>query len=188
MDINELRKTKTPNQQRIADLRRQQRDLLKDQREVAKSWNEELVDRNLVQTSNIRRQQRAVFLSQQPGQIDYRITPPDPIQATDYKRRAGSMETLQKNIEGLAEEIRRLEQDEKKKNEARAKQQHGGSLLEWKRNYGSPKRKSSKEEKWLSFVKPPTRKVRGAVSRDQTINYPATQSCARFLRKGKLTE
>ena len=70
-DINEIRQNPTAGQRRIGELKSQKRDLLLEQKKIAKEWNQELIGRNKIQTSNIRRMRVAVFLSTQPGQIDY---------------------------------------------------------------------------------------------------------------------
>ena len=58
-------------------------------------------------------------------------TPPDLTQATAYNRLTSQMEKLQTNIQGLSEEIKRLEQEEYSRNLQMAGERRVGSLQEW---------------------------------------------------------
>ena len=116
MDIENLRKNQTPGQLRIRELKKQQAQLFREQKRLAVEWNDELVDRNKTQTSNVRGMKVAVFLSTQPGQIDYKQTPPDVMQGADYKRRTAALESLQERIDNLRSEIVRMEKDEAARN------------------------------------------------------------------------
>ncbi|CAD7952952.1 unnamed protein product [Amoebophrya sp. A25] len=188
MDIESLRKNPSANQRRIAEVKRQQRDLIRQQREAAQQWHEELKPANKTQTTNIRKMRVAVFLSQQPGQIEYGQTPPDLTQASNYQRKTQQIEQLQKQIEGCSSEIKRLENEERRLNAARASELKLGSIQEWTRAYGEAKRKMSKTEKWLSYVKPPTKLIAGATSKDGTVHFDGFQSQgSASMRRGMLT-
>ena len=67
MDIEELRKHPSVNQTRIAELKKQQSNLLKEQKERAVEWNNCLQRANVTQRSNIRGMKKAVFLSLKLG-------------------------------------------------------------------------------------------------------------------------
>ncbi|CAD7967041.1 unnamed protein product [Amoebophrya sp. A120] len=188
MDIESLRKNPTANQRRIGELKKQQRDLFREQRTVAQEWNKALEPENKVQTSNIRRMRVAVFLSTQPGQIEYGQTPPDLSQASRYRRRTTQIEQLQKQIEGCTEEIKRLENEERKQNAEKASGTKMGSIQEWNRAYGMAKRTMSKTERWLSYVKPPSQIISGAESKDGTVKFPGSLSQALPMRRGMLTD
>lgn len=188
MDIDLLRKNPTANQRRIVELKRSQTQMLREQKALAADWKDELVGRSKTQTTNVRRMMMAVFVSKLPGQIEYGQTPPDMTQATDYKKRVSMLQQLQKSSDGVAVEIKRLEQEETKINVRSAQERRIGSYQEWHRNYGQPKRVPDKFERYLSYVKPPSKKVAGAKSKDGTVVFPATISNALPVRKGILTD
>jgi len=169
-------------------LKRQQKELFREQKIVAQQWNEELKPCNKTQTSNIRRMRVAVFLSTQPGQIEYGQVPPDLSQAAQYQRKTGRIEELQKQIEGCTAEIKRLENEERRLNSEKASSTKLGSVQEWNRAYGHAKRSMSKTERWLSYVKPPSQIIAGAASKDGTVKFPGTLSQALPMRRGMLTD
>jgi len=188
MDIEALRQSKTANQQRIHELFARRKEKLIEEKQVALEWNHELKNSRQIQQSNVRAMTKAVAVSQQPGSINYNQTPPDEMEASRYTGRNQQMAKIESEIARIEADIRNAEREERLKNEKAITNSKMASFDAWFQANGRPKRKASIDEKYLSFVPEKGKAlVKGAASKDNTVNFKSTPSVARSLRRGILT-
>lgn len=183
MDIYSLRKSRNPRVGRMQELRKKETSKLRESSVMASGLLTQIQAARSDTERNTRAMLKAVALSQQPGAIAYNQRPIDPLMCTNFNNAISSMNRTTTELGNLRSEVSRLESEERA-SWSEIPPIH--SFNQWFSAYGQPKRTMSRDEKYLSYVARSRRKVKGAESRDGTVQFPTLGSSAAFMRKGIL--
>eukprot|EP00931_Biecheleriopsis_adriatica_P008086 TRINITY_DN109317_c0_g1_i1.p2 TRINITY_DN109317_c0_g1~~TRINITY_DN109317_c0_g1_i1.p2 ORF type:complete len:187 (+),score=49.41 TRINITY_DN109317_c0_g1_i1:75-635(+) len=159
----------SPGAQKIKAVNARRAELLREQKELAKSLRVKVGEDIAVQYLNVKAQQVAVKKSKEFGPVEYRHNkPPSETSPEGIPHSLQQLLRVSNELDTLQQEAIQLEKQERLSWQSGDKV-HCDTLGAWFTKYGEPKRKSVPEERFRSFVKSPRRVPFMGMSNAQTL-------------------